>query len=133
MYAIEDYELQFSADYATLSVLDADAEVVTSFDLTEDNPPYRIRVENDAYYIESESLSPSIEAFALDVDADAGEMSFTGARLGGLNIIDMRDTGQATGPMEIALDEGNIAILRTSSAYGLKVFVSTLDCIIEPS
>lgn len=131
MYPVDEYSISFSGDYTLLRVLNSESQIVASFDLTEDDPPYSLQVVDDNYVIAGSTCSACWERYAIDVEANAGSASVTGSVLTGLGIIDLRDTGRTGLTVEFYLNCCPVEILRTSGDFGLRFSSPDDDCFDE--
>ena len=129
MYAIDYHTLRFTSAYNRLLVVDSDDEVVADFDLTENEPPFEVKVVNEAYVIAGTSCSTCEEVFAIDIEADAGSVSVNGKIMTGLGIIDLRDTGRYGSTVNFDLSACPVIIHRASGTYALRFSsVGTSSC-----
>lgn len=132
MYSVSENVLLFSEDYKTLYVRDDDNNLLASFDLTVTDPPYGVRIVEGNYEISEGLCEGGSVVFALDTESDAGSMSFDEDRLGGLNIIDLRDTGKQKDGFSIDVSLGAVGLQNLETAWGFEVLVNNLGCILVP-
>jgi hypothetical protein len=120
MYSINSHTLQFNDDYDHLLVVDHDDEVVADFDLTQNSPPYEVKVVGTSYDISATTCTTCVEVFAIDVEAKAGSVSVDGASMTGLGIIDLRDTGRFGSSVTFDLAACPVILHRQSGAFALR-------------
>jgi hypothetical protein len=132
MYAISDYSLHFSSNYHELIVKDINGVTVDTFDLTQDQPFYHVKVVDGAYVIAQSACTDCEDRFAIDVEVNAGSAYFEANKLGGLNIIDLRDTGRSVKNIEFDLECGQVDIQRKSGAWALRFWPANEECY-QPS
>ena len=120
MYSISNHTLQFNEDYDHLLVVNKDDEVIADFDLTEDSPPYEVKVVGTSYDISATVCTTCVEVFAIDVEAKAGSVTVDGASMIGLGIIDLRDTGRYGSTVTFDLAACPVILQRQSGAFALR-------------
>jgi hypothetical protein len=118
------HTLKFNDDYDRLLVVDSDDEVVADFDLTENDPPYEVKVTGTSYHIVPTTCTTCEEVFAIDVEAKAGSVSVEGASMAGLGIIDLRDTGRYGSTVTFDLAACPVILYRQTGAFALR-FISS--------
>ncbi|MFM2376972.1 MAG: hypothetical protein RLZZ165_2069 [Bacteroidota bacterium] len=134
-YPITDYTLHFSEDYTQLLVRKnrtGGPGRGAQYDLRRITPPIGIQVVDGNYVIQRGLCKKGTVAFEIDVEVKRGSVNFSGDRLGGLNIIDLRDTGRVRESMLISLSCGPLGLIRTTGPYALKVLVNNPKCILSP-
>ncbi len=132
-YSMSGHSLEFQNNYTEIVVKDSTATTVATFDLETANNSVSVSVSGTNYVIENAS-DFATPTHKWDVEG-TDTANFTGAKLGGIVIIDVRDINR-TGSW---LEEGDyefsydlelppVKLKYASGSFALKVYFEEAEC-----
>lgn len=127
-----DYALQFSSNYKTLKVIDIATSIEeASYPLDTGTGSVSVAVSGTSYSV-STAADFTTPTHTLDVGAGA-TLSFNGARMGGIGVVDLRDIAKQEEPelleYDYALDCTTFRLKYVTGPFAFKIaFDGDEDC-----
>lgn len=119
-YSMNDYELVFDKANLGIKVEETATNSQAAF-LSFGSSPLKLWVENGNYeYTENATATGVVSAF----DPDEADISFDGARMGGLGTIHIRDMGRSASEVQFQLDNCAVFLRHIS---GTKLSIEILS------
>lgn len=126
------HTLKFENGYTDLVVKDTTNTTVATFDLAVTNASVSVSSDGTDYTISTDTSYSAVHNW----DTNGGDnLEFSGERLGGIVIIDVRDINRTGDPIEPGTHEFSydlttcdVKIWYESGAFGFKVYVEDLQC-----
>ena len=126
-YSIQSHTLTFEDNYTVLSVKEGEA-VVLSIALDDPDIIASVSVQSGNYAI-STSGAWGDPLHKYDTDGNQTNLGFSGSKLGGIGLVDLRDCGKSgVFKVEYDLACGGVSIRMMSGPKPFQVFPHNLDC-----
>ncbi len=126
-YSIPNHTLVFEDDYTRLSIKENGTEV-NSIPLDDPGIIVAVSAESDYYVINTNGDWSDI-VHKYDTDGNQTQLEFSGSRLGGIGLVDLRDCGKS-GKIEVSYDLscGAVSIRMLTGPKPFQIFPHDTDC-----
>lgn len=126
-YSIQNHTLTLENDYTTLSIKENGTEVLA---IALDDPDIitAVAIQSGSYVISTSGAWGGV-VHKYDTDGNQTDLAFSGSRLGGIGLVDLRDCGKS-GAYQVAYDLGcaAISIRMMSGPKPFQIYPHSLDC-----